>query len=110
MAECCGGVDRLVKQRKTMTWKKGQSGNPHGRPPAGESFADTIRAKLTPERREKLAEKAIALAEAGDIRALVFIRDTLDGRPKQSLEHSGPEGKPILIRDSWDDDGAVQQR
>ena len=79
-----------------MTWKKGQSGNPAGRPPAGESFADAIRARLTPERQAKLAEKAIALAEAGDVRALVFIRDTLDGRPKQALEHRG-QGPLLLV-------------
>jgi hypothetical protein len=78
-------------------WKPGQSGNPNGRPPAGESFAEALRERLTARHRKKLADKVIALALAGDIRAMVFIRDTLDGRPVQALEHSGPERKPILL-------------
>jgi hypothetical protein len=56
-----------------------------------------IRAKLTPETRQQLAAKAITLGISGNVAALVFIRDTLDGRPAQRLEHSGPEGKPILL-------------
>jgi hypothetical protein len=83
-----------------MVWQKGRSGNPAGRPPAGESFAEALRSKLTPEKMAELADKAIALAEDGDLRALVFIRDTLDGRPRQALEHSGA-GLPLLILDRW---------
>ena len=80
-----------------MVWQKGRSGNPAGRPAAGESFAEALRGRLTPTKLAKLADKAIALAEAGDLRALTFIADRLDGRPAQALQHSGSEDKPILV-------------
>lgn len=92
-----------------MTFQKGQSGNPKGRAPAGETFADMLRGQLTPETRTQLAAKAITMGIAGSVAALVFIRDTLDGRPAQALEHSGPGGKPILMvlgpRDADSDEG-----
>jgi len=84
-----------------MVWQKGRSGNPGGRPPAGESFAEALRGRLKPTTLSKLADKTIALAEGGDLRALIFIRDTLDGRPRQALEHIAAEGPPLLILDRW---------
>jgi Family of unknown function (DUF5681) len=51
-------------------WEPGQSGNPRGRPPGGESFAEALREALTPEKRKLLAEKAVALAIEGNIRAM----------------------------------------
>ena len=92
-----------------MVWQKGTSGNPAGRPPAGESFTEALRGRLTPTTLVKLADKAIALAEAGDLRALVFIRDTLEGRPRQAIEHSGAEYRPILVvRGPWEPDGGTE--
>jgi hypothetical protein len=50
----------------------------------------------------------IALAMDGNIAAITFIADRLDGKPAQAIEHSGAEGGPIiLITDKWEeDDGA----
>jgi ribosomal protein L17 len=44
----------------------------------------TAAAKLT--RKEKIIEKLITLAEAGDLSALKYLFDRLDGRPKESIE------------------------
>lgn len=86
-----------------MPFQPGQSGNPGGRR-KGPNLTDAIREQLTPEVRAKIASKILGLAEAGNLAAATFIADRIEGKPVQSLEHSGPEGKPILIRDTWDDD------
>ena len=82
-------------------WEPGQSGNPRGRPPGGESFAEALREALTPEKRKLLAEKAVALAIEGNIQAMTFIADRLDGKPVQALEHSGSQYRPILVLRDW---------
>ena len=77
-----------------MPFKQGQSGNPRGRPKKGETLTDLLREKIettktTREkltRKEKIIEKLIALAEAGDLLALRYLFDRLDGRPKESFE------------------------
>jgi hypothetical protein len=91
-------------------WRAGQSGNPRGRPPTGHAFADALRAEFakSPGSLEAIVEKVIALAMDGNIAAITFIADRLDGKPAQAIEHSGAEGGPIiLITDKWEeDDGA----
>jgi Family of unknown function (DUF5681) len=78
-------------------WHRGQSGNPRGRPPAGESFADALRSRLTTETMAEIADKVIALALGGNLPAISFIADRLDGKPRQALEHSAGEDKPLLV-------------
>jgi len=47
----------------------------------------------------KMAMKRVAeLAADGDKWACEFIRDTLDGRPKQLTELSGPDGGDIPLK------------
>jgi ribosomal protein L17 len=77
-----------------MPYKKGQSGNPLGRPKKGETPTDLLREKVEiPKtaaakmaRKEKIVEKLISLAEAGDLSALKYLFDRLDGRPKESIK------------------------
>jgi len=60
--------------------------------------ADLIwRAHLQSEgkRARAMAENVWDLAEKGERWAVEFIRDTLDGKPKQQIEQSGPDGGPI---------------
>ena len=52
-----------------MTFKRGQSGNPAGKPRGARDKRTDIRALLEPH-KEKLARKAIELALAGDTTAL----------------------------------------
>jgi len=62
-------------------------------------WGNTIRraAVQDAERMRRIAEKLMELAEAGDIQAMKEIGDRLDGKPKQQLEASGPDGGPIQI-------------
>jgi ribosomal protein L17 len=55
-------------------------------------FADALERALLSEDGTKLrtlAEKLISLAEAGDLAAIREIADRLEGKPSQSMGHSG---------------------
>ena len=77
-----------------MPFKKGKSGNPRGRPRKGETLTDLLREKLETTkttrdkltRKEKITEKLLSLAESGDLAALKYIFDRVDGRPTESIE------------------------
>jgi hypothetical protein len=43
-------------------------------------------------------EKVLEMAAAGERWALEFIRDTADGKPRQAIEHSGPDGSPVEVK------------
>ena len=85
----------------------GQSGNPNGRPRKGETVTDALRAYASAKWKGKPAKKALAerlwtLAMENDdavgIAALRYIYDRLDGRPKESVEHSTPlEGFNFVV-------------
>lgn len=44
---------------------------------------------------DELAEKLLQAVETGDLQALKEFGDRLDGKPKQQIEASGPDGGPI---------------
>ena len=46
---------------------------------------------------EEIAKKAIAAAKNGDMRAIEFIFDRIDGKPKQSLKHEGDPDQPMAV-------------
>jgi hypothetical protein len=61
----------------------GWEGGP-GRPKKGEALTDILKSKLN---KEELAEKLIAKAfEDGDLAAMKYIYDRIDGRPKETIE------------------------
>jgi hypothetical protein len=45
----------------------------------------------------RIAEKTIEIAETGESWAVTFIRDTLDGKPKQQTEITGEGGSPLRV-------------
>jgi len=83
-------------------FKPGESGNPKGRPKKGETLSDILREQLSSikieyedgtqvEAKTAIAAKLIERAMEGEILAMKYIYDRVDGRPKESidLEHSG---------------------
>jgi porphobilinogen deaminase len=80
-------------------WKKGQSGNPGGYSRGRRMQArlneilDRISGQATIE--EAVNERLVVEALNGNIAAYIAIRDTVDGRPRQAVELSGPDGGPI---------------
>jgi len=85
-----------------MPFEPGKSGNPNGRPKKSEAMTDILRGELDTldltddegnelPAKQAIARKLISLAMGGDIPAMKYVYDRIDGRPKESidLEHSG---------------------
>ena len=81
------------------TFAPGESGNPNGRPKKGESLTAILReyGNLIKEAengdrkpmKELLAAKLFELALKGDITAIKYVYDRLEGTPKQTTEVTG---------------------
>ena len=78
-----------------MTWVKGQSGNPRGRVPGRKSITDTLIEQLerTPPDKEDLrsfreivAAKLVQLASEGNMDAIRYLSDRVDGKPTEYRE------------------------
>ena len=79
-------------------WKKGQSGNPNGRKNA---YTDLIKdfsfTKVNEkERREGVVAKLFQLAERGDLRAIQFIVERLEGKALERQERT-TKSEPIQV-------------
>jgi len=85
-----------------MPFVPGKSGNPNGRPKKTEAMTEILRAELNTldledaegnpiPAKQAIARRLIALAMDGDVPAMKYVYDRIDGRPKESidLEHSG---------------------
>ena len=79
-----------------MSWQKGVSGNPKGRPPKGETMTDTL-AELAMGDKEGIAKKLIALAKKGNVAALKYVYDRIDGMPRQSVKVTGDQEQPLPL-------------
>lgn len=74
----------MLNRERTM-WEPGQSGNPAGRPKKGMALTDILAEKVD---KEAIAERLIELAmERGDITALKYIYDRIDGKPVETVNN-----------------------
>ena len=78
-----------------MAFKKGQSGNPAGRPADGKSWAavldklcdEEVKAgSMTMTKKEAICRKLLKLASEGERWAIEALMDRIDGKPKQVSE------------------------
>ena len=80
-----------------MPFKKGQSGNPNGRPKKGQSWADVLKRlcdeeidfkgeKLT--KMEAIGRKLLSEAIQGEQWAINALMDRIDGKPKQVVDQT----------------------
>ena len=79
-------------------WKKGESGNPNGRRNA---YTDLIKdfsfSKIgKKERRELVVNKLFNLAERGDLKAIQFIVERLEGKALERMETTN-KSEPIQV-------------
>jgi hypothetical protein len=84
--------------REDTQFKKGMVANPKGRPKKQDCIRDMLREELagtvevngeTITKAQFIAKKAFALAATGDLAAIKYLSDQVDGAPKQAVEHSG---------------------
>jgi|ETNvirenome_6_85_1030632.scaffolds.fasta_scaffold04289_3 hypothetical protein len=100
----------ISKQLSEHTWKKGQSGNPNGRPTKHKPFRDALMVALNDKiktangDKRKLrivAESLVKEAIDGNVGAISLISDRLDGKAKVEAEllthHSGEPIKAITL-------------
>ena len=92
-----------------MAFVKGQSGNPAGRPKKGTALTDILSEKVD---AAELAQKLIDKANEGDIIAMKYIYDRIDGRPRESVDvdHGGNVNMNMaveFVRTKDDDSGSV---
>ena len=94
------------------SWKPGQSGNPNGYSRKRRIYdrlceiLDRKRGDTTIE--EALCEAAVVEGLNGSIQHFIAIRDSIDGKPRQSFEVSGPEGSAVSFN-LGDIDGKIAE-
>ena len=85
-----------------MVWKKGQSGNPNGRKKGELSYTEAIRKHIDPE---YLAQQLAAQIADGNMDAIKYAYNRLEGTPAATLTLEGSEDRPLHVRRSerdWD--------
>lgn len=93
-----------------MPFRKGQSGNPGGKPGAARQDLNALLDEVfKPARRRKVLEKLIGDAEAGNHDARTLLMAYTWGRPIERKEISGPDGEPLkayvsVNPDEWDNE------
>lgn len=81
-----------------MAWQPGQSGNPDGARKEKKFFAALSRAIIQEDgkRVREAAEQLLTLAAAGEAWAIKELRDTLDGKPAQTIA-GDPDAPPAFV-------------
>ncbi len=96
-----------IAKDSPKTWKKGQSGNPAGRPPAEWTWSGLLKSALeetipgdTRTYKELVAQSLRNKAIEGDVAAIKEFGNRIDGMPKQSVDETHSGEIVITIKDS----------
>lgn len=82
-----------------MPWKKGQSGNPHGRPPkTTEPYPNILTTRVTLNDFARIIDKAVEQAKVGNHAARKWIGDYLLGKPGQFIETDVEHSGEVIVR------------
>ena len=74
-----GAVSGVVRQQRAM-------------------FRDAFKERMTDDRMAKIFDALCEKAEAGDVQAAAFLRDTMGEKPTDTMEISGGEPFEVNIR------------
>jgi len=98
----------------STSWKKGQSGNPNGRPKKGYSITEWFREMLDskPEVKDAIGKSIMKKALEGDTAAQKMVWQYMDGMPSQNLELTGKNGEDIkfVVTRKSDEDKENQKK
>lgn len=99
-----------------MPWTSGQSGNRRGRPRKGTSFKEALVKALAikdPETKrtqlQYIVDAAIDRAKAGDLDAIRFIAERLDGKVPESVQQSGSITVRVIYVDEQSENGSESE-
>ena len=84
----------------------GVSGNPGGRPKRGTTLTDILNAKLD---KEELADLLIDKARGGDVVALKYIYDRIDGKPVETVNQTVLNLPEVIEIDTSEDDDTSEE-
>ncbi len=93
-------ANRRGTGNEATRWKPGQSGNPSGRPKKLH-ITDALRAELERTGPDgvpndtAIARVLVEIARAGNLEAIREIADRTEGKARQRIEQSGPDGGPL---------------
>jgi len=97
--------DKKNKHLVKHQWKKGQSGNPNGRPKSGfalnEYITDLANVELKDKKTmlEAVVGKVYEEALDGNMSAINFLADRVLGKPSQSIGIKDVSDEPIKVFD-----------
>ena len=97
--------DKKNKHLVKHQWKKGQSGNPNGRPKSGfalnEYITDLANVELEDKKTmlEAVVSKVYEEALDGNMTAINFLADRILGKPSQSIGIKDVSDEPIKVFD-----------
>lgn len=80
-------------------WPKGVSGNPRGRPAFHGPIQELARLETEAALRTLVEIMHTSQSDSARVAAAQAVLDRGWGRPVQALEHSGPQGSPLLSVD-----------
>jgi len=80
-------LDGGKKEKPRHLWKKGESGNPKGRPSIPKSLTEALRTIVD---KQILAETLWEMAKGKYFPAIRYIYDRCEGYPRQSVEVNNP--------------------
>ena len=81
-----------------MTWKKGESGNPGGRPKANLEVIELARSYCTAAIKRLAYLSTKAKSESAQVAACTALLDRGFGKPPQALKVGGDGNSPLIAR------------
>jgi hypothetical protein len=108
MSQITQGTDKPKRKAPKTAFKKGQSGNPGGRPKKTEEerTLEAMCRERTPEALHAILRiMAGSKQDRAKLAAAQYVLDRAWGKPKESVELSGADGGPIETKQTLDVSG-----